>query len=164
MTVLYYWIIFPWGPYLTGLSHALDLGIRSPQSLGPSHLKYDIHRYVLFEPFLRYLCRLRYLKKQGWTLFNCWLSMFLRPLPGGYWTSICQNVLLSFCLVTFSRPVIGGSTNNCTVIGQIIGDVVLCKKYHRHWGRGWWAPRRQNIVETIHVNDNICCSAGKQEK
>ena len=59
--------------------------------------------------------------------------------------SFCPSVLLSFCHVTFSRPLIG-------------------QKYHRHWGRGRWAPRRQNIVETIHVNDNICCSTGKQEK
>ena len=41
---------------------------------------------------------------------------------------------------------------------------LIGRKYHRHWGRGRWAPRRQNISETIHVNDNICCSAGKQEK
>ena len=52
-------------------------------------------------------------------------------------------VIMSKCVsvihVTFSRPLIG-------------------RKYHRHWGRGRWAPRRQNIVEAIHVNDNICCS------
>ena len=29
-----------------------------------------------------------------------------------------------------------------------------CWKYHRHWGRGRWAPQRQNIIETIHVNGN----------
>ena len=45
---------------------------------------------------------------------------------------------LSVC-PTFSRPLIGW-------------------KYYCHWGRGGWAPRRQNIVELIHVNDNICCS------
>ena len=48
--------------------------------------------------------------------------------------SFCHSVILSFCHVTFSRPLIG-------------------RKYHRHWGRGRWAPRRQNIVEAIHVNE-----------
>ena len=48
--------------------------------------------------------------------------------------SKCVSVDLSFCHVTFSRPLIG-------------------RKYHRHWGRGRWAPRRQNIVEAIHVNE-----------
>ena len=33
--------------------------------------------------------------------------------------SKCLSVILSFCLVTFSSPVIGGSTKNCNVIGQI---------------------------------------------
>ena len=67
------------------------------------------------------------------------------PNPPLYFYGRCpegigrHNVKMSFCLavclVTFSRPLIG-------------------QKYHRHWGRGRWVPRRQNTVETIHANGN----------
>ena len=32
---------------------------------------------------------------------------FLRSLPGGHRSSLCQNVPMSICHVTFSRPLIG---------------------------------------------------------
>ena len=51
-----------------------------------------------------------------------------------FYMSFFLYVFLYVCHVTFSRPLIG-------------------QKYHRHWGRGRWAPQRQNIVETIHVNE-----------
>ena len=67
---------------------------------------------------------------------------------------LCSHLFLQALLVEQGLTVCWFSVSEF----EIISRPLIGRKYHRHWGRGRWAPQRQNIVETINVNDNICCS------